>query len=151
MGIHRVTSEIADQRIQMYQGAFNMNDNGDLGVQYLMKEIGTEKMQSELIKRELKRNKHLAIRAVLEMFVTTSTMMLNNVVNDPPRNDEGRQLFLLEYTNLRKYVNESLMLVSKMKSCSVPQIGEKWEWKQFNKWGVAPRVAAPVAAATIPT
>jgi hypothetical protein len=26
-----------------------------------------------------------------------------------------------------------LLNVSKMKSCSVPQIGDKWEWKQFNK------------------
>jgi hypothetical protein len=26
-----------------------------------------------------------------------------------------------------------LLNVSKMKSCSVPQIGEAWEWKQFNK------------------
>jgi hypothetical protein len=111
-----------------------------------MKEIDKVAMKAELAKRELKRNKHLAIRAVLEMFVTTSTMMLNNVVNNPPTNDEARQLFLLEYTNLRKYVNESLMLVSKMKNCSVPQIGDKWEWKQFNKWGVAPR-AAPVAQA----
>jgi hypothetical protein len=146
MYIHRITSEIADQRIQIYQAQFNVNDNGDLGVLYLMKEIDKGAMKIELAKRELKRNKHLAIRAVLEMFVTTSTMMLNNVVNDPPTTDEGRQLFLLEYGNLRKYVNDSLMLVSKMKSCSVPQIGDKWEWKQFNKWGVAPRVA-PVAAA----
>jgi len=173
MCIHRITSEIADQRIQIYQAQFNVNDNGDLGVLYLMKEIDKVAMKAELAKRELKRNKHLAIRAVLEMFVTTSTMMLNNLVNDPPRTvaarppagadkaaeeahaaaaaaaEEARQLFLLEYTNLRKYVNESLMLVSKMKSCSVPQIGDKWEWKQFNKWGVAPKVvvAAPPAPA----
>jgi hypothetical protein len=147
MCIHRITSEIADQRIQIYQAQFNVNDNGDLGVLYLMKEIDKAVMKAELAKRELKRNKHLAIRAVLEMFVTTSTMMLNNLVNDPPTNDEARQLFLLEYTNLRKYVNESLMSVSKMKSCSVPQIGDKWEWKQFNKWGVAPKVPAPAAAA----
>ena len=148
MYIHRITSEIADQRIQIYQAQFNVNDNGDLGVLYLMKEIDKAAMKTELAKRELKRNKHLAIRAVLEMFVTTSTMMLNNVVNEPPTNDEARQLFLLEYSNLRKYVNESLMLVSKMKSCSVPQIGDKWEWKQFNKWGAAPK--AVVAAQTQP-
>ena len=147
MCIHRITSEIADQRIQIYQAQFNVNDNGDLGVLYLMKEIDKEAMKAELAKRELKRNKHLAIRAVLEMFVTTSTMMLNNIVNDPPTTEERRELFLLEYTNLRKYVNESLMLVSKMKSCSVPQIGEKWEWKQFNKWAAAPKAAAAATAA----
>jgi len=149
MGIHRLTSEIADQRIQMYQGAFNMNDNGDLGVQYLMKEIGTEKMQSELIKRELKRNKHLAIRAVLEMFVTTSTMMLNNIVSDPPASPTAFENTMLEYVNLRKYVNDSLMNVSKMKACSVPQIGDNWEWKPFNKVSAKAR-ASTVVSTTVP-
>ena len=149
MRIHRLTAEITDQRIQMYQGAFNMDDNGDLGVLYLMKEITKEAMQVELAKRELKRNKHLAIRAVLEMFVNTSTMMLNNMLNTPPTNNADFENTFLEYINLRKYVNDSLLNVSKMKNCSVPQIGDGWEWKQFNK--VAPRRAAdsspPVAPA----
>jgi hypothetical protein len=90
------------------------------------------------------------------MFVTTSTMMLNNLVNEPPTTDERRQMLFLEYTNLRKYVNDSLMAVAKMKSCSVPQIGDKWEWKQFNKAVAATAtkskaaVAAPVVATSIP-
>jgi hypothetical protein len=157
MRIHRLTAEITDQRIQMYQGAFNMNDNGDLGVLYLMKEITKEAMQTELAKRELKRNKHLAIRAVLEMFVNTSTMMLNNMINEQPTGDATFQNTLLEYTNLRKYVNESLMTVSKMKSCSVPQIGDGWEWKQFNKVpsrrsaGTATDTTAALANATTAT
>ncbi len=145
MSIHRLTAEITDQRIQMYQGAFNMNDNGDLGVQYLMKEIDKEAMQAELAKRELKRNKHLAIRGVLEMFVTTSTMILNNITNIPPANDRAFQTTVIEYNNLRTYVNESLMIVSKMKNCSVPQIGDRWEWKPFNK--VTPKARTVVATA----
>jgi len=142
--IHRITSEISDERIGGYQGGFNVNDNGDLGVMYLMKEISKEAMKIELAKRELKRNKHMAIRAILEMFVTTSTMMLNNLVSTTPETDEGRALLILEYNNLRKYVNDSLMSVSKMKNCSVPQIGEKWEWKPFNK--VAPKSRAVAVA-----
>jgi hypothetical protein len=150
MMIHRITSEIADQRIQIYQAQFNVNDNGDLGVMYLMKDIDKEAMKTELAKRELKRNKHLAIRAVLEMFVTTSTMMLNNLVNEPPTTDERRQMLFLEYTNLRKYVNDSLMAVAKMKSCSVPQIGDKWEWKQFNKAVAATSAKSKAAATSVP-
>ena len=56
MRIHRLTSEIADERIQAFQGGFNLNDNGDLGTMYLMKEITKEAMKKELVKRELKRN-----------------------------------------------------------------------------------------------
>jgi len=140
--VHRITSEISDERIANYQGGFNLNDNGDLGVLYLMKEISKDAMKTELAKREIKRNKHMAIRAILEMFVTTSTMMLNNLVNSE-LDIKGRELLILEYNNLRKYVNDSLMSVSKMKNCSVPQIGDKWEWKPFNK--VAPKTRAPPA------
>lgn len=145
LAIHRLTAEVADQRIQMYQGAFNVDDNGDLGMMYLMKEISKEAMQTELAKRELKRNKHLAIRGVLEMFVNTSTMMLNNIVNTPPADEAAFAMTLTEYDNLRTYVNESLMNVSRMKSCSVPQIGDKWEWKQFNKIGPKPKASAASA------
>jgi hypothetical protein len=216
--IHRVTSEIADFRIRAYQGHFNVDDNSDLGVEYLMKKKSKEDIKVELARRELKRNKHLAIRAILEMFATTSTMMLNNIVSHPPGDeykkewtdkrkiyDEKNKIYstmikgktteelkqinatfeelsalhkeldtykegydtvclkeantvLTEYENLRKYVNESLMGVSRMKNCSVPQIGEKWEWKPFNKYVpkkrgtkaaavASPATASPAAAA----
>ena len=134
MAIHRVTSEIQDYRLGQYQGAFNMNDNGDLGVLYLMKEVSKDAMKAELAKREKKREKHLAIRAVLEMFVNTSTMMLNNIVSHPPKiEDEFTATTMVEYENLRKYVNDSLMNVSRMKACSVPQFGDNWDWLPFNK------------------
>jgi hypothetical protein len=134
MAIHRVTSEIADFRLAQYQGAFNMNDNGDLGVLYLLKEVSKEAMKTELAKREKKREKHMAIRAVLEMFSNTSIMMLNAIVSRPPIiEDEFTATTMVEYENLRRYVNESLMNVSRMKSCSVPQIGIDWQWLPFNK------------------
>jgi len=134
MQIHRITAEISDQRLAIYQGNFNVNDNGDLGVMYLLKEINKDAMQAELVKRETKRNKHLAIRAVLEMFVNTSTMMLNAMVTTPPTNDTlFSNTTLLEYSNLRTYVNDSLLNVSRMKSCSVPQISDTWSWIPFNK------------------
>jgi len=145
MSIHRITAEISDQRILQYQAQFNVNDNGDLAVRYLMKEIDKNDMKVELAKRETKRAKHLAIRAVLEMFVTTSTMMLNNIVENPPAGMDAFDNTLIEYTNLRTYVNDSLMNVSRMKNCSVPQIGKTWNWVPFNK--VAPKVSATKAMA----
>jgi hypothetical protein len=151
MNIHRLTSEIADFRLAAYQGHFNMNDNGDLGVRYLMKEIGQEAMKTELAKRESKRAKHLAIRAVLEMFVNTSTMMLNAIVQTPPPAVGGDEMFattMLEFINLRTYVNESLMTVSRMKTCSVPQIGDSWEWRPFNKVPPKRRVRPAADAAS---
>jgi hypothetical protein len=147
MNIHRITAEIQDQRIQGFQGHFNVNDNGDLGVLYLLKEVDKEKMKVELAKREFKRAKSLAIRAVLEMFVTTSIMMLNNIVSDAPSNDAAFEATMAEYNGLREYVNKSLLDVSRMKSCSVPQIGPEWQWKPHNKAPAAPRISVARAAA----
>ena len=148
MAIHRLTSEIADFRLAQYQGAFNMNDNGDLGVLYLLKEVSKEAMKTELAKREKKREKHMAIRAVLEMFSNTSTMMLNAIVSAPPIvEDTFTATTMVEYENLRRYVNESLMNVSRMKSCSVPQIGIDWQWLPFNKPAPKNRRIRPAADA----
>lgn len=154
---HRVTSEIQDFRLAGYQGNFNVEDNGDLGVRYLMKEIEKEEMQKELVKRETKRNKHLAIRAVLEMFVNTSIMMLNNIVSHPPKGADLERI-VEEFINLKIYANDSLLQVSKMKTCSVPQIGKNsdefdWMWSAFNKAAPKPKVVkekkpTPVTQAT---
>ena len=149
MGIHRLTQEMNDYYLTRYQGHFNVNDNGDLGVRYLVKEINKEQLKQELAKREVKRNKHLAIRAVLEMFVTTSTMMLNNIVNETPTSVEDLEKILTEYNNLRKYVNESLMGVSRMKSCSVPQVGENWRYVPFAKCAKKTRVVKKKGAVAI--
>jgi len=144
--IHRITSEISDQHIGGYQGHFNVNDNGDLGVQYLIKEIDKEAMKKELVKRELKRNKQVAIRAILEMFVNTSTMMLTQIVNEKPTKTEDLYPLLLAYENLRVYVNDSLLNVSRMKNCTVPQIMPDWKYSRFNKSPTKKRANAEAAS-----
>ena len=53
---------------------------------------------------------------------------------------------VLAYMNLRTYVNESLMGVARMKNCSVPQIGDDWLWKPFNKCAPKARVKKDAVA-----
>jgi hypothetical protein len=129
-----------------------VNDNGDLGVRYLMKEISKEDMKAELAKREMKRNKHAAIRAVLEMFVNTSIILLNALCDsdDDAGLVERARVCVESFTNLKKYVNDTLMNISRMKQCSVPQITAAWHWSQFNKVTPKPRgrVAATVSTVT---
>ena len=144
MAAHRVASEIQDQRINQYQGGFTADDNGDLGVKYLMKEISKEDMKAELVKRETKRNRHAAIRAVLEMFVNTSILLLNTICDDADETpiDDRLQTALESFRNLKKYVNETLMNISRMKQCSVPQITQSWQWSSFNKVTPKPKIKA---------
>lgn len=131
--IHRLTAEIDDFRLRAYQRQYDAEDNGDLAVKYLMKEITMEEMKHELAKRETKRNKHLAIRAILEMFVTTCTILLQRFIAMDVKGDADIETLMLEFNNLRDYVNVSLSNVSRMKSCSVPHIGDTWNWITFYK------------------
>jgi hypothetical protein len=147
MAIHRITSEIQDQRIRMYQGRFNVDDNGDLAVKYLMKEMSKDDMKAELVRRETKRNKHTAIRAVLEMFVNTSTILLNGLCDrEGGPSVEEIQTLVDSYITLRNYVNDALMNISRMKQCSVPQITPAWHWSSFNKVTPKTRTKATASA-----
>jgi hypothetical protein len=150
LSFHRITAEIQDQRIVQYQGRFRVEDNGDLGVKYLMKEISKDDMKAELVKRETKRLKQNAIRAVLEMFVTTSTILLNALVDTETPLPERMQICIQSFTTLRTYVNDALMNISRMKQCSVPQITGSWHWSSFNKVTPKPKVKAKAAAAPAP-
>jgi hypothetical protein len=147
MAIHRITSEIQDQRIRMYQGRFNVDDNGDLAVKYLMKESSKDDMKAELVRRETKRNKHMAIRAVLEMFVNTSTILLNGLCDrESGPSVEDIQTLVDSYLTLRNYVNDALMNISRMKQCSVPQLTPSWHWSSFNKVTPKTRTKATASA-----
>jgi hypothetical protein len=138
--IHRIVTQIHEERVQRYQGAFNENDNGDLGVKYLMKEVTKEEMKKTLAQRETKRNKQMAIRAVLEMFATTGLMMLNAIVNGGQMTREQYTQYHTEFVALRTYTNENLRRIGQMKHCSVPQIGEsggihpEWRWVSFHAY-----------------
>lgn len=139
--IHRTVSEVNDQRVGQYQGAFTQEDNGDLGVRYLMKEITKDEMKKELAKRESKRNKQMAVRAVLEMFALTGAEMLQRFVRGEKLKEKEATEVIQELRALRNYANESLHRISQVKGVSVPQIGRasdagarnQWRWIQFYK------------------
>lgn len=148
---HRTISEVNDQRVGQYQGAFTQEDNGDLGVRYLLREITKEEMKKELAKRESKRNKQMAIRAILEMFALTGAEMLQRFTRDPKLTLTQAQEVVTELRALRDYANDSLYKISQVKGVSVPQIGMRreqaaggttaavesfrqfWRWIQFFK------------------
>lgn len=157
MNIHRIVSEVSDQRAAQYQGQFTQEDNGDLGVKYLLREITRDQMKAELSKREIKRSKQMAIRAVLEMFALTGAEILQRVVaHEGAITTKEVQPILGELRALRIYVNESLQQISRVKGCSVPQIGvlnvkgegEPWKWIPFYKVSKALATAKKAAAKT---
>lgn len=147
--IHRTVSEVSDQRAGQYQGGFTQEDNGDLGVRYLMKEVEREEMKKELVKRETKRNRQMAIRAVLEMFALTGAEMLQRFTRGDRITEAMAMDTIRELRALRDYANDSLHKISAVKGISVPQIGMReeqkaaatatggyrvfWRWNQYYK------------------
>lgn len=146
--IHRTVSEVSDQRVAQYQGAFTQEDNGDLGVEYLLNKITKDEMKKELAKRESKRNKQMAVRAVLEMFALTGAEMLQRFTRDTKLNEQECIDVIMELRALRNYANESLHKISQVKGVSVPQLGNAKEtgfrnqWKWINYYKAPPRVRA---------
>ena len=84
----------------------------------------------------------MAIRAVLEMFALTGAEILQRIVaHEGAITSVEVQPILGEVRALRIYVNESLQQISRVKGCSVPQIGvlnakgegDPWKWVPFYK------------------
>ena len=134
--IHRRLLEVMDYEIRRFTPQTGENANADLGLKYLLKEVEKEDMKKELAKRETKTTRQLAIRAVLEMFVNVGGTLLTRFIMEPrehgatpgtektywKENSNQLNTLMLEIEALRSYVNKSLLNISRMKGCVVPQM-----------------------------
>lgn len=131
---HRGFMDLSQVRIPALTGRFTAEDNGDLGARYLMKEISKEEMQKELIARETKRNKQLAVREVLEMVANVGIIIYRRIVADNFKNSDVVQgivkamAYGKELEELRKYANKSLLKIGMNKGFAVPMLNSYFEY-----------------------
>lgn len=127
--IHRISAEILDQHLRNYPRLDEVPDNGDLGVEYTLKNIDIEKWKGELWKRETKREKGLDLRGPLDLFANVSSEVLRRIAQGPPDNeflDLIRQL-----RTLRDYVNSEMEKIGKRYGNMTPRITELWRYDAF--------------------
>jgi hypothetical protein len=91
-----------------------LNDNLDLRIMYMRKQIDKEKFKALLQKREKDYSKSNEIHNVLAMFVNCLTEILYRI-NDNSKNSDADQIrhCILECNELRLYTNECLTRISK--------------------------------------
>ena len=73
MEVHRLARHLQDTVLRRLRGHFRAEDNADLRLQYLLKNIDEAEWRRKLQQREKKREKDLAVRQVYEMFVAVAT------------------------------------------------------------------------------
>jgi flagellar biosynthesis chaperone FliJ len=97
----------------------------------LLKSISEDEFKKQLQIREKKQNKHIAIRQVLDTFITVGIENILNI-NDAKYNTSEKTAMntvkqsITQLQEIRKYTNECLANVSKKFSCKVPIVELDW-------------------------
>ncbi len=98
----------------------NVNGNIDLRIRYLNNEITIVTFKEEIYKREKALQKKRELLTILNTFVVVCADIFRNLGNEEHR---------IEFENIRKFTNESMMDVSRVYKCVVPIIDDTWQIK----------------------
>lgn len=118
MQLHRLVLHIQAVELPHYPRNTGGN-NHDLRVKFLMKNITEEQFKITLQKNEKKRVRQQEIRDVLEAYVFAMIDMFNNIVYS---NGIDTSEWLAEVSQLHKYINGQLKILSQRYKTSVPII-----------------------------
>ena len=132
--IHRVTSELFDERLRMLPRLDEVPDNGDLGVSYALKELTEPAWKAELWKRETKREKGLDLRGPLDLFANVSSEILRQMFDAKWLVEKNRGDFdglMNQLKTLRGYVNSELEKIGERYGCMVPKIMNSWVYDMY--------------------
>lgn len=140
MDKYRFTRHVQQVELQRYRETHE--DTDDLRVKYLLKEISKEEIQRLLQNRERKNERNKAIRDVLDTYVVAASEQFRIFADEVNKRylenkntliriDDVHMVVqttrLNEQLNLlRDFINKTLIDVSKVYGCVVPQISEEW-------------------------
>ena len=97
-----------------------IQDNSDLRVSYLLKDIGKDYWLKTLKSRQKKSEKDHEVHQVLDMFVTSLIDLFNTYVTGHVPD------FSKSAEALREYVNKELMKISNAYGNKTPYISPQW-------------------------
>lgn len=120
--VHRLLSHITLHTLPRFMGTFNENDNLDLRISYLLKEVDETRLKRILQQREKRRAKESALRDILEFFVSTGSDLLRHLWQVDVTPDAVLPMF----SELRDMTNQALSDVCKRFSCKEYNISTAW-------------------------
>ncbi|MDC0230788.1 hypothetical protein OAK19_02390 [Aureispira] len=125
-GIYRIIRHINHHEITSLNKSID-NNNLDLRIRYLEKQIDEKRFKSTLKRREKIRNRATEYKEIFTMFVRVLTDLLINLQgtldNRPRFTSKNCDNFIKEYVSLQKYANKHFRIIGRrFKSGRVPQI-----------------------------
>ena len=171
--IHRSLTDIEQVRLAQYTPVRDALMFKDIHTEYLLNEINEEDWVQRLFTKENAIEKKQQIGLVIQTFFNAGSDLMRSLLVEITNllkkkvmtvkyilntEDMGPIIANLEELNkLRKYINESLIVLGKNIMAAVPTFDESWEFHASSRVGktkaaviAAPVIAAPVIAA-IPT
>jgi hypothetical protein len=127
---YMLSGHIREIVLPKYRLVDNMNVNRDLRVKYLIGDYTEKRWLSEIKRREKKREKTQAIGMVLTMLADTIDDLLGNILTCNPGDIA---LFFVQLKELRVYTCMNLTKIEKRFQNKVPQIDEKWNYREVGE------------------
>lgn len=133
MKIFRTCAHIIDVERRHFERHLAPNNNEDIGVKYLLKEIDETVWKQTLAKREKARQRSNEIRDILDAFNGATIDLIRRIDIGFIYSKTQMETLLSEIINelnaLREFTVEALFAVSRSFNCKVPLINDKWEVK----------------------
>ena len=124
--LHREILHFSNVELNYIRGEANDNqDNKDLRIKYILKQIDEEEMEKELIKRKKKYEKNRSILDIYEFINTTFTESIRDIYESLPSLETKKQINkcldenYIRLHKIRRYANEELRKISLTYSQSV--------------------------------
>lgn len=140
------TLELAHRRINHVQNidmphlaaaAVNINDNIDLRISYLLKEIDDDTMKTTLQAREKKREKELETRRIYETLTGAATDIFRRIFTVAEQKgpvEENFRPLLVELDKLREFINEALDVLRRRYNCTLHGFDANWDRLSLKKY-----------------
>jgi hypothetical protein len=114
----------------------NINDNIDLRIQYLLKEIDDDSMKFTLQQREKKNEKERELRRVYETLTGAAADIFRRMVivtEEKGKDIENIEPLITELNELRLFINAALDVLRRRYNCIIRGFGENWERSTLKK------------------
>ena len=134
----RITHVINVDMINLNRDGVNLNDNIDLRISYLLKEVSDEAMMSTLIQREKRWEKERELRRVYETLTGAATDIFRRILAvreesaEMPTFEAFRPL-VLELDELRKFINDALDVLRRRYNSTIHGFDSNWERLSLKK------------------
>jgi len=134
----RITHVINVDMINLNRDGVNLNDNIDLRISYLLKEVSDEAMMSTLIQREKRWEKERELRRVYETLTGAATDIFRRIIavretaaEIPPF--EAFRPLVMELDELRKFINDALDVLRRRYNSTIHGFDTNWERLSLKK------------------